>query len=515
MEIIRQISALTALSGAALVGGELISYLNKNKLKDKLANGKLIGKEDIADLLGEDGIQLAKDIQLKEKYDYEGSVTFGSTGVGKSTGFFIPNLLSNNLKGSIVATDPKGELFELTSRYQQEICGRKVLRFAPLEPLYSEKYNLLTACKDTSEVLGLASSLLCNGGLSIELATGKKTGGVEWIQMAEPLLASALLYVKDMEYPYNTIEFSFKLLITLNTNELNTLFTNGSKDCIDQWNMFLMVGGADRTEGSIKITLATNMKLFTDSKINKVSSETTFNFADMREEPTILYITYPENKSSYISPFIAPFFSRMLDTFINIYSRKSLPIHIFADEFANIGMISNMSTNVSTIRSRKISMNICLQSITQLNQIYGFNNAKAILNNLKTKMIYPSISDEETLSYISKLCGEKEIEVCSRSENKSGNSKSYSKTRTRMFSESDLRCLNDDELLIVLSNKMPILGEQNTYYKDKKFTDNIKEPIGLEKHYSGSFNLRDKILDMKVKAIEQEDILDVKDDLFQ
>ena len=205
----------------------------------------------------------------------------------------------------------------------------------------------------------------------------------------------------------------------------------------------------------------------------------------------------------------------MLNTFVNIYSRKSLPIHILADEFANIGMISNMGTHASTMRSRKISLNACLQSITQLQQIYGVNNAKAILNNLKTKMIYPSLSDEETLSYISKLCGEKEIEVCSRSENKNGSSKSYSKTRTRMFSESDLRCLNDDELLIVLSNKMPILGEQNTYYKDKKYTDNIKEPIGLEKHYSGSFNLRDKILDMKVKVIEQEDILDVKDDLFQ
>jgi type IV secretion system protein VirD4 len=210
--------------------------------------------------------------------------------------------------------------------------------------------------------------------------------------MAEPLFASALLYAKTLESPFNTIEFAFQLLITLDTKQLDALFMSSKNyDIITQWKIFKMVGGADRTEGSIKISLSTNLKLFTDERINKVSSDTTFDFESFRKEPTILYITYPENKANYISPFTAPFFSKMLDTFINMYSENSLPITIFADEFANIGMINNMSTNVSTIRSREISMNICLQSITQLYQVYGEHNAKAILNNLKSNMIYPSV----------------------------------------------------------------------------------------------------------------------------
>jgi type IV secretion system protein VirD4 len=241
MNVMEEIKLFTMLSGGALVGGEMLAYYLKNNLKkvDKLANGHLIKPKDIRNILGSDGLILAKDVQLKRKYDYEGSVTFGSTGAGKSTGFFIPNLLCNNIQGSIVVTDPKEELFNLTSWYQENICGRKVLKFSPLEPTASEQYNLLAECKDNSEVLELASSLLFNGSLSIELTTGKKCGGVEWVQMAEPLFSASLLYCKGLEYPYNTIEFAFQLLITLNTEQLDSLFMNSNNyDCITQWNIF-------------------------------------------------------------------------------------------------------------------------------------------------------------------------------------------------------------------------------------------------------------------------------------
>ncbi|WP_162266608.1 type IV secretory system conjugative DNA transfer family protein, partial [Clostridium botulinum] len=179
-------------------------------------------------ILGNTGLILSKDIQLKEQFDFEGSVTIAPTGSGKTSSFFFPNLLSNNIKGSIIVTDPKEELFKLTSKYQERICGRKVLKFSPLSPGTSEKYNLLTSCKDDSEIVELASTLLFNGALSIELSTGKKTGGVEWIQMAEPLLAAALLYAKNLEYPFNNIEFAFKLIINLDTEQLDSLFNSSN-----------------------------------------------------------------------------------------------------------------------------------------------------------------------------------------------------------------------------------------------------------------------------------------------
>ncbi len=518
MDIIEQFKLFTMLGGGGLVAGEILSCYLKNKTSkvDKLATSFIASKNSIEDITGETGLILSKDIQLKEKYDFEGSVTFGPTGSGKTTSFFFPNLLSNDLKGSIIVTDPKGELFKLTSKYQEKVCKRKVLKFSPLEPGRSEKYNLLTSCKDNSEVVELASTLLFNGALSIELATGKKTGGAEWIQMAEPLLAAALLYAKNLDYPFNNIEFAFKLIINLDAEQLERLIINSKNiDAITQFNIFKTVGRADRTEGSIKITLASNMKLFTDHRINASGIENTFNIEKIREEPTILYLTYPENKAAYIAPFIAPFFSQAMNKLIEAYSNDSLPITMLFDEFANIGMLSNMSTNVSTIRSRMISMNICLQSITQLYQVYGRENGKAILNNLKTKIVLPGLSDIDTTNYLSNICGNKEITICNTNVTKQSTTHSYSKTKIKLFEDSELRCLEDNQLLIITSNKQPILTTQNRYYENNIYTNNIYQSTNyVKKNRIQKFDIEKEIKRLKLEIEKDDDIKDVSEELF-
>ncbi|MBN1040057.1 type IV secretory system conjugative DNA transfer family protein [Clostridium botulinum] len=518
MDIIEQLKLFTMLGGGAMVGGEMLSYYLKNRTSkiDKLATGYIASKTNIEDIVGDTGLILSKDIQLKEKFNFEGSVTIAPTGSGKTSSFFFPNLLSNNIRGSIIVTDPKGELFKLTSRYQEKICKRKVLKFSPLEPRTSEKYNLLTSCKDNSDIVELASTLLFNGALSIELSTGKKTGGVEWIQMAEPLLAAALLYAKNLEYPFNNIEFAFKLIITLNTEQLDYLFNSSNNiDCINQWNIFKTVSGADRTEGSIKITLASNMKLFIDDRINQIGVENTFNIQKFRKEPTILYVCYPENKAPYLAPFIAPFFGQILNKLIDSYEEDSLPITMLFDEFGNIGMLNNMSVNVATIRSRKISMNICLQSITQLFQTYGMANGKAILNNLKTKIILPGLSDSDTTNYLSNLCGNKEITICNTNVNKQNITHSYSKTKIKLFEDSELRCLDDDQVLIITSNKQPILSIQNRYYTNDTYTNNIYSVTSNVSHNnSKKIDINSKIEKLKLEIIKDDVVKDVSEELF-
>lgn len=510
---------ITVVGFGGMAFAEYLSYARKNAFRkvDSLAKSKFKDSQELNNNLGNDGLRISKTIQLTEKTDMEGVVIFGSTGSGKTTSFFFPNLLSNDLKGSIIVTDPKGELYELTSKYQQDVCKRKVYKMDLMNPDYSEKYNLLENCKDSTEVLQLASSLLFNGSLSVELATGKKAGGIEWIQMAEPLLAAALFYVKTLEYPYNNIEFAFQLLITLDSEKLGLLFQQSKDlDCMTQFNIFKQVGGADRTEGSVKITLSSNMKLFTDRNINKIASKTTFNIEKFREEPSILYISYPERKSSYLAPFTAPFFSQIIDKLLDSHNKKSNPIHLLFEEFCNIGSLNNMSINCSTVRSRKISISICLQSITQLFQVYGKDNAMSILNNLKTKIILPGMNDIETLKYIATLCGDTEISTRNISINNKDNnvSESYHKQRRKLFEDGELRTLEDNEMLVLVANKQPILDLQEVYYRESKYTDNVSDkPVKVEKRYSYMTDLNKELEKIKkdLELLEQqEDVEDAK-----
>ena len=490
--------------GLVTTGGLYASVVKLINKPEKLANNDIKNYKELNGVTGEGGLKLSKNVTLKQKYDFEGVCMIGSTGSGKTTSLFLNNLLDNEIRGSFIITDPKGELYELTSGYQRDICGRKVYKIDFGNTDYSERYNLLANCKNSEEVIQLASNLLLNGALSIELASGKKVGGIEWIQMAEPLLASVLLYVKDLEKPFNTIEFALQLILNLNNSQLKGLITKSKNiDAITQFDIFMMVGNADRTEGSIKITLASNMKLFTTKDVNKISIDTTFNIEDFRREESILYIIYPERKSTYLAPFVAPLFSQLIDRLLDSYNCKSIPAHIMFDEFANVGMLSNMSTNVATVRSRKVSITICIQGITQLYQIYGEHNTKAILNNLKTKIVLPSVTDIDTLNYISNLCGVKEISVKSVSYSEQKQSSNYSKTKKKLFEDGELRTLTDNTALIVSGNKMPVIDEVAPYYKTE-LKSNVFEPVKYVKYSGYAYNIKSEIEKLKLMEEDKE-----------
>lgn len=491
-----------ALGVCGISAGAIL--LGKDKT-EKLANNRIINPKGLKEVLGEDGLNLTKNIRLKKEKDYEGICLIGPTGAYKTSTLFMNNLLDDKIQGSIIVTDPKGELFEKTSGYQEEVCKRKVYKLDFMDVARSEKYNLLENCKSEEEVIALASTLLVNGALSIELMTSKKTGGAEWIMMAEPLFASVLLYVKDFKKPFNTVEFALSLLTNLKTSQLEKLIKNsGNLAAETQFLIFMQVGGADRTEGSIRITLATNTKLFTDRTVNKINGDTTFNIEDFRSEESILYIIYPERKSSYLAPFIAPFFSQIMDKSLDNYSNKSLPIHFMFDEFGNLGMLNNFSINAATVRSRKISLSVCLQSISQLYQIYGNNSSKSILNNLKTKIVLPGITDVETLNYISTLCGFKEIEVKSKSQSGGKSSYSTSKTKRKIFEEGELRTLPKKQALIITDNKMPVLDDLEPYFETEK-ESLIIDPAKYKTLNSSYVYIKEEIERIKAENFKEEE----------
>lgn len=484
MEILTGLPILITKCGAALVAGELLAMTIKHKRNQKKkeqdkATAELKNYEELNGYLGNDGLLISENIRLKEKFDFENVLLLAPTGVGKTSRYFMNNLLDSEMKGSIIVIDPKGELFEKTSYYQQEICHRKILRFAPLEPS-GEQYNLLEQCEDATEVCQLASTLLMNGSLSLELSTGRKAnGGIEWLNMAEPLLAAAMLYCRSLPSPYNTIQNALKLIIETQPVKLDLLLSNDlSEDVRTQYNIYRTVAQAANTSASIKVTLASNMKLYTDNKLSLTTNSTTFTAEQLRKEPTALYISYPERKSAYLSPFIAPFITQLIDKMTDCYTYASEPITFLLDEFANIGMINNFQQYVAVSRSRRMSFSVCLQSLSQLNQIYGRENANTILNNLKTKIVLSGLSDSGSLEYFEELAGKTVINTMNENKDKDGNSSfSYSTQVRNVMNKDEIRRLEDRHCLVIMGNRQPVLDYQIPYYEKQELISCIKPPV--------------------------------------
>lgn len=86
----------------------------------------------------------------------------------------------------------------------------------------------------------------------------------------------------------------------------------------------------------------------------------------------------------------------------NINSRLNVPVRFILDDFATNVYIPDFDKIISVIRSREISVSIILQSITQLDALYGSNRARTIINNCD-HLLYIGGHDYKTASYISDL----------------------------------------------------------------------------------------------------------------
>ena len=444
--MIQKLLALSLAIPAVSIG------LQFTKSRKKLATSKLGSIKDLGRLRGTDGLIISKNFQLSFKKTLEGICVIAPTGEGKSTSITIPILLSNDLpKSSIVIGDPKGEQYKITAEYQRSI-GREPILFEPLGN-YS-KYNLLENCEGFTEVRELASNLIINGG------TGKS--GNEWESMSIPLFCSALLNS-------NNISQALKLIINTPTNELTEILGNNkNEDVSEQFKIFMASSGSPKTMSSIMSTLLTSLQLFTDHKIINNTSRSDFKPLDLRTRPIALYVKYDVSKSKYLAPFLSVFYTQLID---KIMHSNGLPTLFILDEFQNLGKINNFEETVSIGRSEGLSFLVCIQNISKLHDVYGKDNTTTILNNLKTKCVLPSISDIEALNYLSSLCGDKEVDT----ESISDNNTSHSKTVKRVFTVDEIRRIPDDNILIIAHNKLPFLDNQNIYYSKENEKETIYE----------------------------------------
>lgn len=464
-----------------------LMFFAKDSIKGKsndLGSAKIGSVKNLSGLTGNDGMLLSKRVQLKSNACFEHIAIIGPTGSGKSSTFFIPNLLNLPPEASMVISDPKGELYQKTKAYNESI-GRKCILFAPLEPQHSLKYNPLEIANSVTEVREIAQNLLINGANAIALATGKPAGGdSEWTNMAVPLWTAALLFCKQQGGKLGNISAALNLILEKDQKQIDMLFNHSTPEVKAQYNIFKQAAGSEKTASSIKTVLASNLQLFTDPSLVAVTESSEFHPYVLKDEPTAIYIMCPERRSSYASPFMSVFYSQIINKIME-YKGKDLPVYMMLDEFANIGVIPNFGQLAATCRSRKLSLTVGIQGIEQLHQNYGKENGDSILNNLKSKIFYPGLAPA-TAQVASQLCGYTTVATESKSEGKEKSSRSTSTSyqRRELLDADEIRRLPSDEILLILHNREPVVDKQNKYYEDKTFLKRLDEcPLPIRDDY--------------------------------
>lgn len=448
-------------------------------------------------------------------------VVIGGSGSGKTRFFVKPSVMQMNC--SMVITDPKGTLIEE--------CGKMLAKGPPkrdkdgnvikdksgkvvYEPYVikvlntinfskSLHYNPFAYIRSEKDILKLVTTIIAN-----TKGEGEKSSEDFWVK-AEKLLYTALIafiwYEGDEEEKnLNTL---LDLLNESETREEDETYQNPvdmmfqeleGRDpqhfAVRQYKKYKMAAG--KTAKSILISCGARLAPFDIAELREIMSYDEMELDKIGDRKTALFLIMSDTDTTFnfvIAMLQSQLFNLLCDKADDEYGGR-LPVHVrvIADEFANIGQISQFDKLIATIRSREISASIILQSQSQLKAMYK-DSADTILGNCDTTLFLGG-KEKTTLKEMSELLGKETIDLYNTSETRS-NQKSfglnYQKTGKQLMTEDEIAVMDGGKCILQIRGARPFFSDKYDITKHKNYRlladENEKNRYKVEKELNPQY----------------------------
>lgn len=375
------------------------------------------------------------------------SLVIASSGMGKTTSYIIPSLLSMRPQQSAVVFDPGGDVFSITSGWLiKQGFKVKVIDFENHER--SEKFNALFRAKDDLSIQKVASILI-----DVNYQDGKVSDPF-WTDGAKSiltLLLQALLNEKQTSKP-RTLLSLLELLNWFGTEQeqLDQFVIRNLPKKEHLAYMAFMESQTEKVQQTILSVCKTALSKV--STLEPLISDETLHFESLRKEPTVIFVKIREDQISYFSFIISLFYTQLLDMLMRLPEGDEtyLPVTIQADEFASY-RVPNVESLITVLRRRKVYLSIILQSLSQL-EVYGKHAADTIIGNCNSIFVFPAVGDT-TATRIEQMLG------------------SYTKDdkKEKVMDARSIRMMKKNEVLFMHSNLPPAKIIMKPWFKVSRF----------------------------------------------
>ena len=318
----------------------------------------------------------------------------GSSGSGKTMSITEMRLLET-FNSSLIVNLSKRKLVEKYTPLFKE-RGYKVLDLNFINPAKSEvSFDPLNYIKNYLDIIFLAQSI-------VKADPQKENSHADpyWDQTAISLLSAEIAYILIMkESPSfnDVLNFHASLEIFSSDDLIRTSLdekfaklkqTDLSYFAISCWKTFRQL--PIRTANCIYSSLNTVLDSIFGMELRKlIALKNKLDFKRIASEKTLLFIS-----TSAVNPtlkfYVSMFYGQMFKELFEYAESRAdlnyqLPIetHIICDDFAT-SRILNFSDYISIFREKKISVTLLIQSESQLEAMYGMDNATTIRNNCDT-----------------------------------------------------------------------------------------------------------------------------------
>ena len=346
----------------------------------------------------------------------EGVLWTGSAGAGKTKSGIVPCIYQTIKQGGAgLIYDRKGELADHINAarmiYEPQL-DFKYINFADLSR--SHRCNPLRYMRNSTDAQAYALVILKNLSRS-------KQGDSFWEDTAFSVLASTMWYLKKHHSKFCTIPHLIAFLVSTPIETVVDILKSDMETRI-------MFSGVEKAQGSEKtITLIWSSVLVSLSKIATRENfyllsgdEVDLTVNHQQNGRVITVSSFPEiSQHQSVAPLIALIINASYSTMYAKESENRLPTLLQLDEFPTI-YLHKFNEVPATIRSSGVCTMLGIQTLPQLIEMFGQNEAKAIIDNLSYQF-YGKINNEETTRKVSQLVGDHDVrmKVTSKSQGRS------------------------------------------------------------------------------------------------
>lgn len=330
----------------------------------------------------------------------------GPSGAGKTRGYVIPNILQ--CSESLIVTDTKGALRQQVGRVLAW-HGYRVLEINLADclsspwgynPLDYVRYDSRRDRYNEQDIMNIAAAL-------VPVENGHEPF---WDLAARMVLESLIGYVLDfLPDGEHTLSSVVRLFQVMGSKQFERLYDELKEVAPDsfaysRYQMYRSISHADKMYASIQGVLAQKLSPLTfDGTKALFGNPQKVDFRTLGQHKAAVFLGISDTDRS-MDRLAALFYTQALHTLCDTADhspghRLAVPVRLILDDFAANATIPDFDKITSVIRSREISVSIIIQSLSQLEALYGHARAATIINNCD-QLLYLGCQDVETARFI-------------------------------------------------------------------------------------------------------------------
>lgn len=341
---------------------------------------------------------------------------------GKGRCVIIPTLL--DYEGSVLATDPKAELFTITAQRRAEGLGQRVVGLDPFGiagdhvAAYRGGFNPMTILRPDS------LTLVEDAGLIADAIVIPGSGDSHWDDSARNWIETLILHVAA----HDAYEGE-RSLVTVHRLLMRGAVSGGASsfDALEEEMLrndaafgVIQEGAADFFEkpdderGSVLSTARRHAKFLSYSAIRDITTAHDFDLEDLKRNRMTVYLCLPAMRLGTCARWFRLFVNLALAAMERVPVKPTPPVLMCLDEFPVMGHLKTVEDAAGQIAGFGVRLWPVLQDLTQLKALYR-DRWETFLGNAGVIQFFGN-NDAFTLEWIARRLGKTSLIVTRRSE---------------------------------------------------------------------------------------------------